>query len=78
MFSFYLSPSKGQIVLTLSKEEYISNAFYEIYAMDGKTAMRGRLNAVTNVIPTISLEKGTYLIQVRTNNGSYTKKLHIN
>ncbi|WP_255586153.1 LamG-like jellyroll fold domain-containing protein [Bacteroides sp. K03] len=78
VFSFYLSPSKGQIVLTLSKEEYISNAFYEIYAMDGKTAMQGRLNAVTNVIPTISLEKGTYLIQVRTNNGSYTKKLHIN
>ena len=39
--------------------------------------MQERLNAVTNVIP-LSLTKGTYLIQVCTNNGNYTKKLHIN
>lgn len=78
IFSFYLDSTKGQIVLTLSKEEYISNALYKIYTVDGKITMQGRLNAVTNVIPSISLEKGTYLIQVCTNNGSYTKKLHIN
>ncbi|WP_455584878.1 LamG-like jellyroll fold domain-containing protein [Bacteroides sp.] len=78
IFSFYLNPTKDELILTLSKEEYTSNALYEICAMDGKIMKQGRLNAVTNVIPLISLEKGTYLIQVRTNNGSYTKKLHIN
>ena len=78
IFSFYLNPEKEQIVLTLFKEEYISGASYEIYALDGKITMQGRLNTMTNVIPLISLEKGTYLIQVRTNNGSSTKKIHIN
>lgn len=75
IFSFYLNPMKEQMVLTLSKQEYINDALYEIYAMDGKITMQGRLNTMTNVIPLISLEKGTYLIQVRTNNGSCTKKV---
>ena len=77
IFSFYLNPSGNQITLILSVEKDAGNAFCEICAIDGKVVMQERLNAVTNVIP-LSLTKGTYLIQVCTNNGNYTKKLHIN
>ena len=77
IFSFYLNPSGNQIPLILSVEKDAGNAFCEICAIDGKVVMQERLNAVTNVIP-LSLTKGTYLIQVCTNNGNYTKKLHIN
>ena len=76
-FSFYLSPSGNQITLTLSVEEDAGNAFCEICTIDGKVVMQECLNAVTNVIP-LSLTKGTYLIQVRTHNGNYTQKIHIN
>lgn len=78
IFSFYLNSAKDQVVLTLSKDEYVYGASYKICAMDGKIMMQDRLSAVKNVIPLASLEKGTYLIMVRTNSGDCTRKLHVN
>lgn len=78
IFSFYLNSAKDQVVLTLSKDEYVHSASYKICAMDGKIMMQDRLSAVKNVIPLASLEKGTYLIMVRTNSGDCTRKLHVN
>lgn len=78
IFSFYLNSAKDQVVLTLSKDEYVHGASYKICAMDGKIMMQDRLSAVKNVIPLASLEKGTYLIMVRTNSGDCTRKLHVN
>lgn len=78
IFSFYLNSAKDQVVLTLSKDEYVYGASYKICAMDGKIMMQDRLSAVKNVIPLASLEKGTYLIMVHTNSGDCTRKLHLN
>lgn len=77
ILSFYFN-SSNEVILTLSKDEFANNALYAICSMDGKVMMQERLNAVTTMIPLTSLERGTYLLQVRIDNVNYTKKLHIN
>ncbi|MGL4293564.1 MAG: T9SS type A sorting domain-containing protein, partial [Bacteroidales bacterium] len=77
VFSFYPNPAKEFIHVSLHSEER-KTALLEIKTLDGITMVNQKLDENENVISIGNLNRGTYLIQVTSDQKVTTKKLQIN
>lgn len=66
-FSLYPNPTEG--VLSLEFEQAV-NVGYTVSAMNGTTVLQGNVNGTKTVLNTDVLEKGVYVVSLRTTNGA--------